>query len=79
MIVEIGLILTVVSIGLVAYGAARSPPVMLPVLALTTSLLGLAGLMQDSALTSDPWALSIVIILCASLALFAIGQLFERA
>lgn len=79
MIVELGLILIVAALGLVAYGAAKPRPVMVPVLALTTSILGLAGLMQDDALVSDPWALSIIVILGAGLAMFALGQMFERA
>lgn len=81
MIIEIGLILTVVSLGLVCYCAAKPRQTyafVLPVLGLICSMLGLAALLQDAEISGDPWALTIVFILNSGLAMFSIGQLIER-
>ena len=79
MIVEMGLILTVVSLALVIYCAAKPRnSVVLPIIGLVCSLLGLAALLQDAELSGDPWALTIVAILNSSLAMFSLAQLIER-
>lgn len=77
MIVELGLILTVVALGLVIYCGVKTRPVIIPVIGLVTSLLGLAALLQDASITGDQWAFTIVFILGSGLAMFSLAQLIE--
>lgn len=79
MIEYIGLILTVVSLGLVIYCSLRKRPLMLPMLGLITAILGLAALLQDSGIANDNWAFTIVFILGTGLSLISLGQIIEAS
>lgn len=78
MIVEIGLILTIISIGLVILAAIKPRPLIIPILALIFDILGVAGLIQDVGISSDNWAFTIVIILGASIFMIVLGQIFDN-